>query len=258
MESPKTIRVLIAEDEDSFRISLQHVLLKDDAFDFLACDNGDETLEMIQREHFDIILLDYRMPGHSGLNILQWMHEQKMDTPVILLTGMGSENIAVEAMKLGAYDYIPKENFDKGHLIHLIKSTYERYLFRKERALREETRRQKTASAEILDMLSRSVGSLAELMNVSLASTTSGLMTLEKSWSVELPQRSQAVVTQTLSLFREHREMMTFCARSLLELSRIMHERLSAPLPNDKHQAALKQLLEGIENHVQHGTTTTD
>ncbi len=258
MDTPKTIRVLIAEDEVSFRISLQHILLKDDTFDFRACDDGDEALEMMQQEHFDIILLDYSMPGRSGLNILQWMYEQKMDTPVIFLTGMGSENIAVEAMKLGAYDYIPKEHFDKNHLIHLIKSTYERYLFRKDRAQSEKVHHPHSESAETLEALSHSLHSLATLMNASLAENTSRLKQYAQQWSEGLPTEATDTESHIVSLFRRQSEMMAFCAHSLLELSRIMHKRLDAPLPEEQQQAELKQLLEGIENYIHRSPAATD
>lgn len=61
------------------------------------------------------------------------MYEQKNETPVLMLTAAGTENIAVEAMKLGAYDYIKKDQLDLEHLPINLNGIYERYLFRKER-----------------------------------------------------------------------------------------------------------------------------
>ena len=66
---------MIAEDEDSFRMVLQRVLLANEVYEFEACASGDEVLELLNDKRYDVIILDHKMPGRSGLNILQWMHE---------------------------------------------------------------------------------------------------------------------------------------------------------------------------------------
>lgn len=136
MDTHKPIKVLIAEDEDTFSLVLQRILAADKGFDSRVYGFGDKVIEALQEQQFDVVILDYKLPERSGLSILQWMVDRKMDIPVIILTGAGSENVAVEAMKLGAYDYIPKEHFDKEHLAHIIISAHERHVSRTERALR--------------------------------------------------------------------------------------------------------------------------
>jgi DNA-binding NtrC family response regulator len=130
------LRLLIVDDEDAFRLALKSAMT-DSGYLVESCDCGEAAINLLHASLFDVILLDYRMPGISGLNVLQWMLEQKMETPVIMLTAVGSENIAVEAMKLGAYDYFAKDTIDIFHLPIAINSAYERYLFKKEKTLKQ-------------------------------------------------------------------------------------------------------------------------
>lgn len=114
-------RILIAEDEESFlRVLITGLELTDRSIVY-ACESGDEAVEALKGSKYDVAILDHRMPGMTGLNVLQWMHEQKLDTLSIMLTGAGSENIAVEAMKLGACDHMRKDHFPI-----LVQSVYER------------------------------------------------------------------------------------------------------------------------------------
>ena len=251
MDSPKPLRVLIAEDEDSFRMALQRILLTHKEYDFHACASGNEVLEALREQQYDVIILDYQMPERSGLNIIQWMLEQKMDTPVIMLTGAGSEDIAVEAMKLGAYDYIPKEHFDKKHLPHIINSTFERYMFRKERAQRERAMEFQKSAGETFALLSRCISSFEELMTTSLASTQTELDANEKESLANLPANSVGLVAHTFHLFRQQHEMMTFASRMLLDLSRLVLERLTTDMTNEGQQIGLKLLLEQFEGFLQ-------
>ncbi|MBM4162614.1 MAG: response regulator, partial [Ignavibacteria bacterium] len=98
--------LLIVDDDDSFRIAMKQILSSSGRYRVRSCESGESAIEALQQERFDVVILDYRMGGISGLNVLQWMHEQKIDTPVVMMTAAGSESVAVEAMKLGAYDYV--------------------------------------------------------------------------------------------------------------------------------------------------------
>jgi DNA-binding NtrC family response regulator len=98
--------VLLVDDEDSFRLSIEMALKMTNEFIVQSCDSGESAVRILRKEAFDVILLDYKMSEMSGLDVLEWMHSQKILTPVILVTGAGSEAIAIEALKLGAYDYL--------------------------------------------------------------------------------------------------------------------------------------------------------
>lgn len=258
MDTTTPLKVLIAEDEDTFRMVLQRVILSNKAYDFEAYASGDEVLQALREKQYDVIILDHKMPGRSGLNILQWMHEQKVDTPVIMLTGAGSENIAVEAMKLGAYDYIRKEQFEKEHLPHIINSAHERYLFRKERALRERVMEDQSKTAETFDLMSRCVRSFEELMNSSLSATQSELDTHEQELQNTLPANAAKTLSQSLSRIRQQYEVIAFCTKSLLEISKAMFDRLTATAKNEQQQRELKQLLGRIEGYSGEKRATSD
>lgn len=105
--TPLNLKILVADD-DEFFCAFVNQILKKYSYDVVSCTNGQEAINLLIQQKFDVILLDYKMPERSGLNVLQWMYEQKNNTPVILL-GEGSEHIAVEAMKLGVYTYLQKE-----------------------------------------------------------------------------------------------------------------------------------------------------
>jgi CheY-like chemotaxis protein len=127
------MRLLMVDDDDLFRRMMGDVLATVGDYNVSTSNSGQDAIEKLQKEQFDVILLDYKMPGLSGLNVLQWMHEQKLETPVLMMTAAGSETVAVEAMKLGAYDYLRKEYIEIDHLPIIINGIYERYLFKKEK-----------------------------------------------------------------------------------------------------------------------------
>ena len=169
MHEPAKIRALVAEDEESFLRVLTAVLESTQLFEVYPCESGDEAVETLKRSSFDVIILDHKMPGLTGLNVLQWLHEQKSETPVVILTGAGSENIAVEAMKLGAYDYLRKDQFEKNHFPIFIRGVYERYLFRKEREQLEQSAREQENNLAALSQIITSVTTLSEIVQTTIA-----------------------------------------------------------------------------------------
>ncbi|HEX9024085.1 MAG TPA: sigma-54 dependent transcriptional regulator [Geobacteraceae bacterium] len=100
-------RILVADDEESMRWVLSKALRKKGFHVDLAKD-GDEALEMIQADGYDLAILDIKMPGISGLDLLDRVRETKSDLLMVIMTAEASMKNAVEAMKRGAYDYITK------------------------------------------------------------------------------------------------------------------------------------------------------
>ena len=106
------IRVLIAEDDDQARRALTELLL-DEGYEVEAVADGSEArqrllLDSSQPCSFDVVLLDVRMPGLDGLSLLRLMAGRDDIPAVLVMTAYGASSVAIEAMKLGAYDYIPK------------------------------------------------------------------------------------------------------------------------------------------------------
>ncbi|MDP3431107.1 MAG: response regulator, partial [Desulfomicrobium sp.] len=100
------------------------VVLGDAGFRVLEADNGSSGLVTLRSKPVDVVLLDMRMPGMSGLDVLQKMHEEAMTTPVIMLTAFGNVGSAVEAMKIGAWDYLTKPT-DNDELLAVVRKAAE-------------------------------------------------------------------------------------------------------------------------------------
>jgi len=95
-------RVLIVDDEESIRSSLDRLLSYEKYKTFLAGD-GKEALDTVSNERVDIVLLDIKMPGMDGLEVLAKLKEMNPELPVIIISGHGNIATAVEATKLGAF-----------------------------------------------------------------------------------------------------------------------------------------------------------
>jgi DNA-binding NtrC family response regulator len=128
-------RILIVEDEDKLRRILELQLI-DSGFDAAKAASAEEALPLIDRA--DLILTDFKLPGMSGLEMLQLIRRQNTQVPVIVMTAFGTIENAVEAMKAGASDFLLKP-FDLEHLTAVINKALEiRSLREENRALREE------------------------------------------------------------------------------------------------------------------------
>jgi two-component system nitrogen regulation response regulator GlnG len=100
-------RILVADDEESMRWVLSKALRKKGFTVDLARD-GDEALRLIRSESYDLAILDIKMPGISGLDLLDKVRELKSDLLIVIMTAEAGMKNAVEAMKRGAYDYLTK------------------------------------------------------------------------------------------------------------------------------------------------------
>jgi DNA-binding NtrC family response regulator len=119
-EQPK---ILIVDDEQIVRESLTN-WLKEENYQVEAAENGPLALEKIRQVPFQVVLLDLKMPGMDGLQVLTEIKKEFPDIEVIIMTAYGSVNTAVEAIKAGAYDYIVKP-FDPEEVALLIKKILE-------------------------------------------------------------------------------------------------------------------------------------
>jgi len=102
-----TSRILVIDDEARIRDACR-LVLSEQGFDVETAADGDKGLALIQDAHFDIILVDLMMPGLSGMEVLSSVRENHPDTIVIVITGYATLEHSIEAMKKGAFDFIPK------------------------------------------------------------------------------------------------------------------------------------------------------
>jgi nitrogen regulation protein NR(I) len=104
---PKAAHILLIEDDTSLAANLCDVL-KEDGFKITVCHRGDEGLRRANNDECDMVLTDLRLPGLGGLELVRQLHETQPRLPVVLMTAHGTIETAIEATKLGAYDYLQK------------------------------------------------------------------------------------------------------------------------------------------------------
>ena len=175
MAQQPLLHILLVDDEDSFRMSIEMGLRMTDNFVVESCDSGESAVELLARKSFDVILLDNRMGEMSGMDVLEWMHKQKLSTPVILVTAASSESTAVEALQLGVYDYIRKDHLDVERLSLAVRSVHERYLYRKqiiENEAKERLLLEKQHELDSLHTFHDTVNTVGQLVEKSLAEST--------------------------------------------------------------------------------------
>ncbi len=137
-----TPRILVVDDERAIQLALRG-LLRREGYDVELAGSGDEAIERLQDGGFDLVLTDLKLGmGPSGMDVLKAVKEMHPETVVVMITAHGSEKVAVEAMKLGAEDYVPKP-FDNDEIRLVTRRALERTrLAREHRMLLERVERE--------------------------------------------------------------------------------------------------------------------
>jgi FixJ family two-component response regulator len=187
------------------------------------------------------------MPGISGLNVLQWMHEQKMETPAIMITAVGSETLAVEAMKLGAYDYFAKDTIDIFHLPIAINSAYERFLFKKEKMrnqLNEQTHEKNLKSAELFHA---TLSSLSSIVNNSLSLLVLNIQEDMQSLLPNVKEKARAEFMQAFNAIAQDMNVVSVSVRAMLNLSEAMCKQIETSEDMLNFQNLLQEEMNELE-----------
>ncbi|MDH3566644.1 MAG: response regulator, partial [Desulfobacteraceae bacterium] len=115
--------ILIIDDDDQLRKSFNK-LLTDEGYRAKCAASGEAGLKIVQQEVLDLVILDMRLPGMNGLETFQAIHKMEPKLPVIIMTAFGTTETAIEATKMGAFDYILKP-FDIPEMLVVIKQALE-------------------------------------------------------------------------------------------------------------------------------------
>jgi two-component system, NtrC family, response regulator AtoC len=155
---PDVFHVLVVDDDTDVRGLLAAVLESDGAAKVTEAASGAEAMSFLGRDEFDVAVVDVHLPDHSGLEILRWARAAEIDTELIVLTGHADVETAVEAMRLGAYDFIAKP-CKNAELREVVLKAFEKKALRRENSALKEviTRR---------DGLPTIVGSSPEIREV--------------------------------------------------------------------------------------------
>ena len=126
----KNMKILIIDDERSIRNSLKEILV-DEGYDVDVAEDGAQGLAMADKEKYSIIFCDIKMPGMDGVEVLDKLVEMGIDSAVVMISGHGDISTAVECIKKGAFDFIPKP-LDLNRILITIKNATEKVSLVKE------------------------------------------------------------------------------------------------------------------------------
>lgn len=172
------LRVLVIDDEESIRHMLQLILRKEGC-EVRTVANGEEGLIELMAAEYDIVVCDVRMPKMSGLELLDELKKRDIGATVIVMSAFGSRELAIEALKRGAYDYIDKP-FKKDEIILAIVKAAERLQLRREnKALKQELSESDSfegilGRSEAMREVFRTIKKVAEFKSTVLISGESG------------------------------------------------------------------------------------
>ncbi len=111
-------RILVADDEEGIRESLKLIL--DQAYEVEVAESGEQTIEKLSNKPFALLLLDIKMPRVDGLAVMRTLKEKRIAVPILILTAYQSVEVAKEAVKLGAVDYLPKP-FERNEVLTAVR-----------------------------------------------------------------------------------------------------------------------------------------
>lgn len=135
------MKILIVDDEAPVREMLKRGLVQMGGFSVEVAQDGPEAIEKVEKDVFDLVLTDLKMPEIDGIDLLKMIKGMRPEVMVILMTAYGSIETAVEAMKMGANDYITKPIDLNELLIHISKAQKESLLLKENQLLRMEVRK---------------------------------------------------------------------------------------------------------------------
>src|SRR5947207_15255397 len=109
-------RILVVDDEAAIRDSLK-MTLEYEGYEYVGAATGQEGLALVEREAPDLVLLDVKMPGMDGIEVLERLRNMNDALPIVVVSGHGTISTAVEATKKGAFDFIEKPLANEGVLV---------------------------------------------------------------------------------------------------------------------------------------------
>ena len=172
-------RVLVVDDEENLRLVVR-TFLKREGYEVEVAASGEEALALVETFGPDVILTDVRMPRMGGLELLATLKAKGNDCTVIVMSAYGNVDLALEAMKAGAYDYIQKP-FKAEEVVLTLRKAEERESLRREnRALRQEIRKENLfedllAKSPPMQAIFKTVSKIAEYKTTALITGESGV-----------------------------------------------------------------------------------
>jgi two-component system, NtrC family, response regulator AtoC len=172
-------RVLVVDDEENLRLVVR-TFLKRDGYEVEVASSGEEALALVETFGPDVILTDVRMPRMGGLDLLATLKAKGNEATVIVMSAYGNVDLAIEAMKAGAYDYLQKPFKAEEVLLTLRKAEEREALRRENRALRQEIRKENLfeeilAKSPQMQAIFKTIGKIADYKTTALITGESGV-----------------------------------------------------------------------------------
>ncbi|MDX9730394.1 MAG: sigma-54 dependent transcriptional regulator, partial [Bdellovibrionales bacterium] len=176
-------RILVVDDEESIREFLD-IMLRKEGYDVTCVEDGQKAMDILKKKTFDLIISDLQMPNVTGIELLKHCRETYPDVLFMMITAFGTAESAVEAMKMGAYDYITKPFKIDEVRINIANALRSRNLEVENRVLRKEL--QKEYSFQNLVGNSEAMHKIFELIRKVSDSPTNVLVTGESGTGKEM------------------------------------------------------------------------
>jgi len=177
------LRVMIVDDEEVLRDVLE-VVLRREGFDVVLAASGEEALNLLDGDEVDLVILDVMLPGISGIDTLRAIRIANPTLPVVVITAFSSIDGAIEAMKFGAFHYIPKPFKNEEVILTVNKALEQRRLSRENERLKAELS-EKYAYANIIGK-SEAMRKVYELVRLAAPSRSNILIAGESGTGKEL------------------------------------------------------------------------
>jgi FixJ family two-component response regulator len=238
--------ILLVDDDEHFRRFFATVMQDEFNHRVVTVSSGREAMEILRngKAFFDVIFLDYFMPEMTGLDVLKALNKESIRTPVVILTGAGNEKIAVEAMKLGAYDYIRKEQLDIPHLGAVIDATRERHMFRVAKEIEEEQAKEILLNKEATEKVRSVINAITPALNSALADIAVELEIHARNAFDRVPEgEGRSGLQSVLNNLKRQVNVLESGIRGLLNLYQLVYAR-------HEMSAAIEEIEKELEKRI--------
>ena len=221
------LKVLLVEDNPTDALIVKKKLQKDSAFDYEITHvvSGEDAISTLEKGPYNITLLDYNLPKKSGMDTLKDIKAKKIEMPVVMITGQGDEALAVELMKQGAMDYLPKREGYEDSVPLMIRKTiaefrakYERERLQKEIALRKDELEKINQKLMELDrMKSDFVANVVHELRTPLNLIKGNLDNIDKGFAGDVQPQQKEIIGDVFRVVNRLARLVS----DLLDLSKI-------------------------------------
>ncbi|MEJ2169742.1 MAG: diguanylate cyclase [Desulfobacterales bacterium] len=151
----KPVHILSVEDNDLDFHKIKAAIENSELIRIERARDSNEAVEMLKRQSFDLIFLDYALPSSTALDFIRLMDQKELDVPVVVITGKGDEMIASRVIQAGAYDYLPKSRISQKSLTRIINNALEKFRMKSEIKQAMEKMAELSTKDELTDLYNR-------------------------------------------------------------------------------------------------------